>query len=64
MAYVILIVALIIALIIAAFGWLKNRIALLSLCYFMETKNYPPPTEEEAVASSKFVIKQIFTLKN
>ena len=50
---------LIVALAVAIFGWFKNRLALLSLCYFMQTKNYPPPTDEEARASSKHVIRRL-----
>lgn len=60
MAYVILSIALGIAL----FGWIKNRIAALSLCYFMLIKNYPPPTDEEMRASSAYVLRHLVGLEN
>lgn len=56
-------VILIALLVTAIIGWLKNRIALLTLCHFMQVKDYPPPTDEEARTSSEYVLSHLVELK-
>ena len=55
MATILLAVALGIALV----QWLKNWIGLLTLTYFMETRNYDYPTGEEIELCCELVIRQI-----
>lgn len=57
-------VILIALLIVTIIGWLKNRIALLILCHFMQTKNYPPPSDEELRTSSEYVLSHLVGVKS
>lgn len=40
-------------------GWLKNWLGLLTLAYYMESKGYNPPTEDEIELCSELVIRKI-----
>lgn len=53
-------VLLLVALGISCIGWLKNRLGLLTLIYYLESKNYAPPTEEEIESCSELVIRKAF----
>ena len=44
---------------VAGVGWLKNRIGLLTLAYYLELMNYDPPTEEQIEMCSKLVIRKL-----
>jgi len=52
----------IIAIIAAMFaiGWFKYKTTALVLAYYMETKKYMPPTDEELQACTEFVIRNMF----
>lgn len=52
-------VLLVVALSIAGVGWIKNRIGLLTLAYYLELMNYDPPTEEQIELCSKLVIRKL-----
>ena len=48
-----------VALVIALVQWLKNWIGLLTLTYYLETRNYDYPTDEEIELCCELVIRQI-----
>lgn len=50
---------LIIACIIFAYGWLKNKIGLLTLTAYITKKGYTPPSDEETKACTDYVVKNL-----
>ena len=56
-------VLLAVAFVIASIGWLKNRIGLLTLSYYLEHRHYDSPTDEEIELCSKAVVRKILHQK-
>ncbi len=52
-----------VAIIVCVIGWVKNHVGLLVICYYMQTKGYTPPSEEEMKACSTAVIKRLLGRK-
>lgn len=49
---------------VCAFGWLKNRLGLLSLIYYIKWKGFPPPNDEEIQHCSKEAARHFLRLKD
>lgn len=47
-------------LILATIGWIKNRVALLSLISYLQKKGYACPTDAEVEESTRYVVKNLF----
>lgn len=56
MGYVILAAVAVIFLV----GWLKNKVSVLTICYYLQIKNYAPPSDEEMKECSAAVIDHLF----
>lgn len=50
---------LIIACIIFASGWLRNKLGLLTLTAYITKKGYAPPSDEETKACTDYVVKNL-----
>jgi len=46
---------------VCVIGWLKNRLALLAICYYMQMKRYTRPSDEEMKTCSQAVIKRLMS---
>lgn len=46
----------------ALIGWLKNRLGLLTLCYYMQKNSYTPPSDAEMKECSRWVIRRLLKL--
>lgn len=51
-----------IATVICAVGWIKNRISVLTISTFLEKKNIHP-TDDELNECSKFVVEHLLKFK-
>lgn len=48
---------------ICAAGWLVKHISCMAIIYYMETKGYKLPNDEEIRECTREVVKQIFKRK-
>jgi len=48
--------------VICASGWFIRYISTAAFAYYLETKGYPQPNEQEIRECTQWVIKQIFKL--
>lgn len=53
-----------IATIVCAIGWLKNRISTLAIIYYITKKGYKMPTYSDLAECSQWVVKKMFKLKD
>lgn len=49
---------------VCAFGWLKNRLALLNILYYIAWKELPMPNDEQMKYCSKKVAQKILRVKD
>lgn len=49
---------------VCAFGWLKNRLGLLSILYYIKWKGFPPPNNEEIQRCSREAARHFLRLKD
>ncbi len=52
------------AVIVCAIGWLKNRISVLTLLYYLTKKGYTMPNDNEMAECSQWVIKKMLKVKD
>lgn len=41
--------------VICAIGWLRNRVSVLTLAWYLNERNVPPPTEEDLSKGARWV---------
>ncbi len=49
---------------VCAFGWLKNRLALLNILYYIAWKGLPMPNDEQMKYCSKEVARKLLGVKD
>ena len=54
---------LVITLVFALFGWLKNKLGLLVFVHYMDTKGCDPPSDAEIRECTKWVVRHALNMK-
>lgn len=53
-----------VAAVVCAIGWLKNRLALLTILYYIMWKELPAPSDEQIKHCTKKVVQKILRIKD
>ena len=53
-----------VAAVVCAIGWLKNRLALLSILYYIMWAELPEPSDEEIKYCAKKVAQRVLHIKD
>lgn len=54
-----MIILMVLFLIIALYGWIKNKMGLMTLTYYMERKGYAQPSDEEIRICTEWVVRNM-----
>lgn len=49
---------------VCAIGWLKNRVSLLIILYYIMWQELPPPNDEQIKHCAKKVVQKILRIKD